>query len=63
MAAIFKMAEKLVFRPQLGEFWFFLCFKFGPTYFIEEKFFVRFKVASVVQNGGQNLKFHNFGIF
>jgi hypothetical protein len=36
---------------------------FDSTYFIEEKFFVRFKLTSDVQYGGQKSKQRNFGIW
>jgi hypothetical protein len=40
-----------------------LSFEHFRTYFTEEKFFVRFKMASDVQDGGQNSNEQNFGIF
>jgi hypothetical protein len=52
MAVIFKMPEKLVFFHHNSEFWTFLRFLnflglyFDWKYFIENKFFVRFKMTS-----------------
>jgi hypothetical protein len=74
MAANFKMAEELVFHHKSMSFglfcvlFFILGLYFEQAYFLEEKFFVRFKMASHVQDGGRKsssmtLRFDNIFAF
>ena len=68
MAPIFKMASKNWFfdcKSVKNSYFYILFFAFSQlsatTYFMEEKFFVRFKMAFFVQDGRQFLNGYNFG--
>jgi hypothetical protein len=69
MAVIFKMAENWFFDHNSVSFepfcvlFYSLSLFFSRAYFIEEKFYVRSKMASDVQYAGQNSKEYYLGIF
>jgi hypothetical protein len=68
MAAILKMAEKRFSDHNSVSFEHFcilflnLSLYFNRTYFLEEKFLIKFKMASDVQDGGRNSKEHDIKI-
>jgi hypothetical protein len=67
MAANFKITEKLSFPPKLSKFrffafWFLFWACFLIRYISWNIIFIKFKMASDVQDGGQKSREHNFEI-